>query len=310
MKFEHKSVLLKETIENLNIKNDGIYVDGTLGGGGHSYEIVKQLGTGRLIGIDQDETAIDAASKRLEEYKDKVTIIRKNYSQMKEIMQDLQIPEVDGILLDLGVSSHQFDNFDRGFSYRKEAPLDMRMDVRNPKTAKDIVNNYDEDRLFKIIKDYGEERFARNIAREIVRRRAEKEIETTIELNEIIDSSIPRKFKINTGHPSAKTYQAIRIEVNRELEVLTDTIDDMIELLAPGGRLCIISFHSLEDRIVKLAYRNHEDPCSCPRDFPICICGKTSSGKATTRKPIIPSQGEIEENTRSKSAKLRVFEKI
>lgn len=309
MAFEHKSVLLEETLDNLNIKPDGIYVDGTLGGAGHSIEIVKRLTNGRLIGIDQDEAAIAAASERLEEFKDKVTIVRSNYCNIKQVLEGLGIKQVDGILLDLGVSSYQLDTPERGFSYREDAPLDMRMDTRNELTAKDIINEYSEMELFRIIRDYGEDKFAKNIAKHIVRMREEKPIETTFELNEAIKAAIPMKLRINSGHPSKRTFQAIRIELNKELEVLKDTLQDMIDLLSPGGRLCIITFHSLEDRIVKVSFKRSENPCTCPPNFPVCVCGKVSSGKVISRKPILPSEEELEYNKRSKSAKLRVFEK-
>lgn len=309
MAFEHKSVLLEETIDNLNIKPEGIYVDGTLGGAGHSIEIAKRLTNGRLIGIDQDEAAIKAASERLIDFKDKVTIVRSNYCNIKQVLGDLDIQKVDGIMLDLGVSSYQLDTPERGFSYREDAPLDMRMDTRNELTAKDIVNNYSEMELFHIIRDYGEDNFAKNIAKHIVRMREEKPLETTFELNEAIKAAIPMKLRINGGHPSKRTFQAIRIELNRELDVLKDTLQDMVELLAPGGRLCIITFHSLEDRIVKATFKRFENPCTCPPSFPVCVCGKESYGKVISRKPILPSQEELEYNKRSKSAKLRVFEK-
>lgn len=310
MAFEHKSVLLKETIENLNIRPEGIYVDGTLGGGGHSYEIAKRLENGRLIGIDQDEAAIKAAGERLKVFQDKVTIIRSNYSQMKQVLRDIGVDRVNGILLDLGVSSYQLDTLERGFSYKEDAPLDMRMDMRNEKTAKDIINEYSEMELYRIIRDYGEDNFAKNIAKHIVRMREEKPLETTYELIEAIKAAIPMKLRIKTGHPAKRTFQAIRIELNRELEVLKETLQDMIALLHPGGRLCIITFHSLEDRIVKSSFRTNENPCTCPSTFPVCICGKQSQGKVITRKPILPSEEELEYNKRSKSAKLRVFERI
>ena len=311
MEFAHKSVLLEETIDNLNIKPDGIYVDGTLGGAGHSEQIVKRLGEGgRLIGIDQDEDAIAAASKRLEPYGDKVTIVRDNYQNFRRILDELNIQKVDGILLDLGVSSYQLDNADRGFTYRVDAPLDMRMDDRQTKTAKDIVNGYTEQELFHILKEYGEERYAKSIAYHICKYRENKVIETTEELNDIIRGSIPAKARNGQGHPSKQTFQAIRIELNRELDVLRDSIDGMIASLNPGGRLCIITFHSLEDRIVKLAFRKNENPCICPPNFPVCTCGRKPLGKVITRKPIIPGERELEENSRSKSSKLRVFEAI
>jgi len=311
MEFHHKSVLLEETIENLNIKPNGIYVDGTLGGAGHAYEIAKQLSDkGRLIGIDQDADAIEEAKRRLDEYKNKVIIVRNNYCNMKKELQKLGVEQVDGILLDLGVSSFQLDTPQRGFTYREEdAPLDMRMDQRNNQTAKDIVNRYSEKELYRIIRDFGEDRFAKNIAKHIVAARKEKEIETTGELIGIIRASIPMRVQATGGHPAKRTFQAIRIELNRELEVLQDTLDEMIELLNEDGRICVITFHSLEDRIVKTIFKKNENPCTCPSDFPVCVCGKKSKGKVITRKPILPSEEEQEVNKRSKSAKLRVFEK-
>lgn len=310
MGFEHKSVLLWETIEGLNIKPDGIYVDGTLGGAGHSLEIVKRLGDkGRHIGIDQDADAIAAATGRLKPYEDKVTIVRSNYSAIREIVKEHAPEGVDGILLDLGVSSYQLDTIERGFGYKNDAPLDMRMDQRQSLTAREIVNGYSEMELFRIIKDYGEEQFAKNIAKHIVKARAEKPIETTFELNEIIKAAIPARMRATGGHPSKRTFQAIRIECNRELEVLRDTLDDMIEVLKPGGRLCIITFHSLEDRIVKSSFKKAENPCVCPTSFPVCVCGRKPLGKVITRKPILPREEELEVNKRSKSAKLRIFEK-
>lgn len=310
MEFSHTSVLLKETIENLKIKPDGIYVDGTLGGAGHSSHICERLSaTGRLIGIDQDEAAIAVAGKRLEPYQNQVTIIRSNYCDMVPRLAEIGVTGVDGILLDLGVSSYQLDNAERGFTYREDVPLDMRMDQRNEQTAKDIVNTYSEMELYRIIRDYGEDRFAKNIAKHIVQARQKKEIETTGELTEIIRASIPAKVRATGGHPAKRTFQAIRIELNRELDVLEDSIDTMIERLAPGGRLSIITFHSLEDRIVKNRFRTNENPCICPPDFPVCVCGRKSRGRVITRKPILPTDQEMEENPRSKSAKLRVFEK-
>ncbi|MDD3241085.1 MAG: 16S rRNA (cytosine(1402)-N(4))-methyltransferase RsmH [Lachnospira sp.] len=310
MEFKHKSVLLDETIENLAIKPDGIYVDGTLGGGGHSYEIASRLlEKGRLIGIDQDADAIAAATKRLEPFKDRVTIVRNNYCNMDVVLKELNIEKVDGIVLDLGVSSYQLDTAERGFTYNVDAALDMRMDQRQEITARDIVNEYSEFDLYRIIRDYGEDKFAKNIAKHIVAARQEKPIETTFELNEVIKAAIPMKVRAVGGHPSKKTYQAIRIELNHELDVLKESIDMMINHLNEDGRFCIITFHSLEDRIVKTGFRNNENPCTCPPDFPVCVCGKKSKGKVITRKPIIPSDEEIEENKRSKSSKLRVFER-
>lgn len=310
MMFEHKSVLLYETVDSLNIKPDGIYVDGTLGGGGHAYEVAGRLGQkGRLIGIDQDAAAIEAAGRRLEPFKEKVTIVRSNYEKINEVLDALDIPKVDGIYLDLGVSSYQLDTAERGFTYREDVPLDMRMDQRKTETAKDIINTYGEMELYRVIRDYGEDRFAKNIAKHIVRARQEKEIETTGELIEIIKAAIPAKVRATGGHPAKRTFQAIRIELNKELEVLEQSIDTMIDRLAPGGRLSIITFHSLEDRIVKSRFRLAENPCTCPPDFPVCMCGKKSKGRVVTRKPILPKEEELSENSRSKSAKLRVFEK-
>ena len=312
MEFKHYSVLLNETIENLNIKPDGIYVDGTLGGGGHAYQVASRLSEkGRLIGIDQDADAIAAAGERLKEFGDKITIIRSNYANMKEELHRIGVENVDGIVLDLGVSSFQLDTPERGFTYRDEnAPLDMRMDDRQSLTAKDIVNGYSEMDLYRIIRDYGEDKFAKNIAKHIVQERAKKPIETTGELTEIIRASIPMKVQVTGGHPAKRTFQAIRIELNKELEVLQNNLDDMIDLLNPGGRICIITFHSLEDRIVKTNFKRNENPCTCPSDFPVCVCGKKSKGKVVTRKPILPSEEELEVNSRSKSAKLRVFERV
>ncbi len=309
MEFNHYSVMLEETIENLNIKPDGIYVDGTLGGGGHAFHICKRLKDGRFYGIDQDDAAIIAASERLSVYGDMVTVIRNNYCNAKAALQELGVSKVDGIVLDLGVSSYQLDTEERGFSYRFDADLDMRMDRRQTLTAKDIVNNYSEMDLFRIIRDYGEDNFAKNIAKHIVKARQINEIRTTGELNEIIKAAIPAKMRQN-GHPSKKTFQAIRIECNRELEVLKNALDDLIDLLNPGARLCIITFHSLEDRIVKTAFKNKENPCTCPPEFPVCVCGKKPEGKVISKKPILPSEEELEANSRSKSAKLRVFEKV
>lgn len=310
MVFKHKSVLLEETINGLNIKPDGIYVDGTLGGGGHAYEVCRQLSNkGRFIGIDQDEAAIEAAGVRLRDFGERVTIVRSNYCDMKLQLQKLGIDKVDGIVLDLGVSSYQLDTAERGFSYRVDAPLDMRMDRRQTMTAKDIVNDYSEMDLFRIIRDYGEDKFAKNIAKHIVMEREKGPIETTGQLIEIIKRAIPMKFQKTAGHPAKRTFQAIRIELNRELEVLRDSLDDMIDLLNEDGRICIITFHSLEDRIVKGIFRKNENPCTCPNHFPVCVCGNVSKGKVVTKKPILPGEEELEENSRSKSAKLRIFER-
>ncbi|MDO4977201.1 MAG: 16S rRNA (cytosine(1402)-N(4))-methyltransferase RsmH [Eubacteriales bacterium] len=310
MEFVHKSIMLDEVIESLDIKPNGIYVDGTLGGAGHSSEIVKRLTEGgRLIGIDQDGDAIQAASKRLEPYADRVTIVRSNYAQMRQVLRDLGIDHVDGILLDLGVSSYQLDNAERGFTYREDVPLDMRMDQRQAQTAKDIINDYSEMELFRIIRDYGEDKFAKNIAKHIVKAREEQPIETTGQLIEIIKAAIPKKVRMNGGHPAKKTFQAIRIALNHELDVLKDNLEDMIDLLNDDGRLCVITFHSLEDRIVKNIFRTCERPCICPPEFPVCTCGRVSKGRVVTRKPIVPGERELEENSRAKSSKLRVFER-
>ncbi|MBR3606613.1 MAG: 16S rRNA (cytosine(1402)-N(4))-methyltransferase RsmH [Lachnospiraceae bacterium] len=309
MEFNHFSVLLEETITGLKVKPEGIYVDGTLGGGGHAYQVCKRLTTGRFIGIDQDEDAIRAAGRRLEEFSPKVTIIRSNYCRMKEVLKEAGVEAVDGIVLDLGVSSFQLDTVERGFSYRFDTKLDMRMDNRQSLTAREIVNEYSEKELYRIIRDYGEDQFAKNIAKHMVKAREIQPIETTFQLNEIIKAAIPAKMRKTGGHPSKKTFQAIRIECNHELEVLRDTLEDMIELLNPGGRLCIITFHSLEDRLVKNAFNKAENPCICPSHFPVCVCGNKPKGKVVTRKPILPSEKELGENSRSKSAKLRVFEK-
>lgn len=312
MEFVHKSVLLDEVIEGLNIKPDGIYVDGTLGGAGHSYHICERLTDGgRLIGIDQDEDAIAAAGRRLEPFKDRVTIVRDNYCNIKQVLNELNINKVDGILLDIGVSSYQLDTAQRGFTYKEEnAPLDMRMDRRMTITAENIVNDYSEMELFRVIRDYGEEQFAKNIAKHIVMARQVKRITTTGELTEIIKAAIPMKFRVNGGHPAKKTFQAIRIELNRELEVLENSIDDMINLLNDRGRLCIITFHSLEDRIVKNRFRDNVNTCTCPPEFPVCVCGNKPKGSVITRKPIVPGQKELMENKRAKSSKLRIFERI
>ena len=310
MEFSHYSVMLKETIEELKVKPDGIYVDGTLGGGGHAYEVCKSLSdAGHFYGIDQDAAAVAAASQRLSEFGDRVTIIRSNYCEMKEKLAGIGVTGTDGIILDLGVSSYQLDTADRGFTYREDAPLDMRMDQRQTRTARDIVNEYSEMELYRIIRDYGEDRFAKNIAKHIVLARQEKPLETTGELIHVIKAAIPMKVRAVGGHPAKKTFQAIRIELNNELGVLSDSLDDMIELLNDKGRICIITFHSLEDRIVKNGFRRNENPCICPKEFPVCVCGREPKGSVITRKPILPGEEEIKVNSRAKSAKLRVFER-
>ena len=308
MEFHHISVLLNECIDNLNITPDGIYVDGTMGGGGHSLEIAKRLTTGRLICIDQDPNAHEAAGKRLAEYKDRITFVRDNFGNIANILDSLGIEKIDGMLLDIGVSSHQLDEAERGFSYQQDAPLDMRMNPDRPFSAYDVVNGYDEDELDRVIFTYGEERWARRIAQFIVKEREAKPIETTGELVDIIKKAVPKGARKDGPHPAKRTFQAIRIEVNGELEVLQRAIDDVAARLAVGGRLCIITFHSLEDRIVKEAFRKQENPCICPPEFPVCVCGKKPLGRVITRKPILPSKEELEENPRSRSAKLRVLE--
>lgn len=310
VEFHHVSVLLNECIEGLNIKENGIYVDGTLGGAGHSSEIVKRLKAGRLIGIDQDTDAINAATKRLEPYKDRVTLVHDNFSNVKAVFAQLGIEKADGFLLDIGVSSHQLDEAERGFSYMQDAPLDMRMNSESDFSAYNVVNEYSEDELNNVIFKYGEERWAKRIAQFIVEARKQKPIETTFELVDIIKKAVPKGARKDGPHPAKRTFQAIRIEVNGELEILEKTIDDMTELLNPGGRLCIITFHSLEDRIVKNAFRKQENPCTCPPEFPVCVCGKKPLAKVITRKPILPSEEELEENHRSRSAKLRILERI
>ena len=310
VEFKHVSIMVDEVIENLDIKSDGIYVDGTLGGAGHAWHICSRLGEkGRFIGIDQDAAAIEASKKRLAEFGDRAQVVRSNYCHMKDLLWQMEIDKVDGILLDLGVSSYQFDNAARGFSYREDAPLDMRMDQRQEMTARDIVNTYSESELYRIIRDFGEDRFAKNIAKHICQARAKKPIETTFELTEVIKGAIPMKMRATGGHPAKRTFQAIRIELNQELSVLQDSLNDMIDILKEDGRICIITFHSLEDRIVKTIFKKNENPCECPPNFPVCMCGKKSKGKVITRKPIIPSEEEMEQNPRSKSAKLRVFVK-
>ena len=308
--FRHVSVLLNETIEGLNIRPDGIYVDGTMGGAGHGSEICRRLsGKGRYIGIDQDADAIQAATERLKEFESRVTIVRSNYERFPEILAELEIPKVDGVLLDLGVSSYQLDTPERGFSYREDAPLDMRMDQRESLTAADIVNGYSEKELARLIYDYGEDPAARSIARHIVKHREKKPITTTLELADIVRESVPPKVRMTGGHPAKRTFQAIRIACNRELEVLENTLGSMIEALTPGGRIAVITFHSLEDRIVKNAFKTAENPCICPPDFPVCVCGRKSKGRVVTRKPILPSEEELAVNSRSSSAKLRIFER-
>ena len=309
MEFKHYSVLLEETIEHLNIKPDGVYMDGTLGGAGHAFHVCEKLGeAGHFYGIDQDGDAIEAASKRLAPFGEKVTIIRSNYRYARERLAEIGVTHVDGIVLDLGVSSYQLDTIERGFSYKYDTRLDMRMDDRQTLSAMEIVNEYPEMELFRIIRDYGEDQFAKNIAKHIVKARAEAAIETTGQLNEIIKAAIPAKMRMN-GHPSKKTFQAIRIECNHELDVLKESLEGFIDMLNPGGRLCIITFHSLEDRIVKSAFKKAENPCVCPPSFPVCTCGQVSKGRVISKKPILPSDKELEENSRSKSAKLRVFER-
>ena len=321
MEFKHVSVLLDECIEGLAVKPDGIYVDGTLGGAGHAFHVCERLSEkGQFIGIDQDEAAIRTSTERLQPFGERVHLVRSNYVNVKQVVKELQIDKVDGILLDLGVSSYQLDTKERGFShlpytkirvlsYMADAPLDMRMDQSRDFTAKDLINTYPEEKLYEIIKHYGEERYAKSIARSICKKRQEKEIETTGELVDIIRSSMPAKAKNGKGHPAKRTFQAIRIELNHELDVLQDALEDMVELLNPGGRLCIITFHSLEDRIVKNFFRKMENPCTCPPDFPVCVCGKKPKGKVITRKPILPGEEELAINSRSKSAKLRIFER-
>ncbi|MBQ9387876.1 MAG: 16S rRNA (cytosine(1402)-N(4))-methyltransferase RsmH [Lachnospiraceae bacterium] len=307
--FRHVSIMPDEVINGLRIKPDGVYIDGTLGGGGHSLLIAEKLSGGRLIGIDRDADAIAAATKRLAPYKDSVTIIKDNYSNIPRIVQSLGIQKADGILLDLGVSSYQLDEADRGFSYMADAPLDMRMDREEETTAADIVNNYPENELYRIIRDYGEDGFAKNIAKHIVAARSESPIKTTGQLAEIISGAIPMKIRKTGGHPAKRTFQAIRIELNGELSALETTIDGLIDLLAPGGRICVITFHSLEDRIIKNAFRKAENPCTCPPGFPVCVCGAVPKGRVITKKPIVPGEAEINENTRAKSSKLRIFER-
>jgi len=310
MEFKHVSVLLNETIDELNIKKDGIYVDCTLGGAGHSSEILKRLSEkGRLIGIDQDTDAINAAKEKLKEYNN-VTYVHDNFHNINNILDNLNIEKVDGILADLGVSSYQLDKQERGFSYMHDAPLDMRMNKDSDFSAFDVVNGYEEDKLYHVIRDYGEEKFAKRIAQFIVNKRQEESINSTFELVEIIKSAIPAKFRRNGPHPAKRTFQAIRIEVNSELEILNSTIEDGVDKLSEEGRMCIITFHSLEDRIVKNKFKELKNPCICPPDIPMCVCGRKPKIEIITRKPIEPSENEISVNPRSRSAKLRVAEKI
>ena len=309
MEFKHEPVLLKETLEGLRIHPDGVYVDGTLGGGGHSFKIIQKLKNGRLIGIDQDQEALDAAGRRLMIFRDHVTLVKDNFVNIENILARLNIDKVDGILLDIGVSSYQVDNPERGFTYRQDAPLDMRMDTDAYLTAKEVVNTYPREELVRILRDYGEEKFAANIAKHIVQARAERPIETTGELLRIVEQAVPAAVRKGQKGYAKKTFQALRIEVNAELDVLASSVDTMIRLLKPGGRLAIITFHSLEDRIVKNKFRENENPCTCPPEFPVCTCGAVSRGRIITRKPITASQEELERNKRAASAKLRIFEK-
>lgn len=310
MKFHHVSVLLNEVLEGLDIKPDGTYVDGTLGGAGHSKEIVKRLTTGRLIGIDQDDNALEKSREVLRDHMDKVELVHSNYVNIREVLKSLNIERVDGILLDLGVSSHQLDTEERGFSHNKDAPLDMRMDTTREFSAWDVVNTYSADELTRIFLEYGEEKWGKRIAEFIVRERAVKPIDTTMELVTVIKKAIPKKVRLEGHHPAKKTFQAIRIEVNGELDVLKRAIADMVECLRPGGRLAVITFHSLEDRIVKEEFKELYKDCVCPPEFPTCICDKRREIEIITRKPIVPGKEELAENPRSRSAKLRVAERI
>lgn len=310
MEFSHVSVLLKECIDGLNVKENGKYLDGTLGGAGHSGEIVRLLGKhGVLIGVDQDINAINASMNKLKEYKN-VIFVHNNFSNIKDILKELNIHGLDGILLDLGVSSHQLDVPERGFSYMNDAPLDMRMDMTADFSARDVVNGYSKDELFRVIRDYGEEKWASRIAEFIVRERNNKPIETTFELVDIIKAAIPAAARREGPHPAKRTFQAIRIEVNKEIEILKNAVNDCIDVLNPGGRLCIITFHSLEDRIVKNVYKDRENPCTCPPSFPVCVCNKKPEVKIITKKPVVPTGTELDANPRSRSAKLRIAEKI
>lgn len=309
MEFKHYSVLLKESVDYLNVNADGVYADATLGGGGHSYEILSR-GAKKLIGIDQDRDAISAASKRLEAFGDKLITVNRNFSEIKAILDELGIEKIDGAVMDLGVSSYQLDNAERGFSYMHDAPLDMRMNRDNPKSAYDVVNGYSESELTKIFYEYGEEKWSARIAKFIVEKRNEQEIKTTGELTEIIKAAIPKAARMEGGHPAKRVFQAIRIEVNGELEILKQAVNDFVDALKPGGVLSVITFHSLEDRIVKKTFKELAQGCTCPKSFPVCVCGKTSAVKVLTTKPILPSEKELDENSRSKSAKLRVVVKL
>ena len=309
MEFKHYSVLLLESVDFLKIKPGGIYLDATLGGGGHSYEILSR-GAGKLIGIDQDREAIAAATKRLEEFSDKVITVNRNFSEVKSILEDLGIDNVDGAVMDLGVSSYQLDNAERGFSYMHDAPLDMRMDRDNPLSAYDVVNTYSEEELTKIFYEYGEEKWSARIAKFIVERRENKPIKTTGELSDIIKAAIPKAARMDGGHPAKRVFQAIRIEVNGELRILKQAVCDFVDVLNLGGVLSIITFHSLEDRIVKKTFQELAKGCTCPKSFPVCVCGKTPQVKILTGKPVLPSEAELDENSRSKSAKLRAVVKL
>ena len=309
MEFKHYSVLLKESVDYLEVKPDGIYVDATLGGGGHSYEILSR-GAKCVIGIDQDIEAIDAATKRLCEFRDKVVTVNRNFSNIKSILDELGIEKIDGAVMDLGVSSYQLDNAERGFSYMHDAPLDMRMDRNTSKSAYDVVNTYSEQELMRIFYEYGEEKWSSRIAKFIVEKRKDKEILTTYELSDIIKAAIPKAARMDGGHPAKRIFQAIRIEVNGELEILKQAICDFTDVLKPGGVLSIITFHSLEDRIVKKTFVELAKGCTCPKSFPVCVCNKTPEIKILTSKPILPSERELDENSRSKSAKLRVAVKL
>lgn len=310
MEFKHISVLFEESISALKLKSGGIYVDGTLGGGGHSAGILSRCPDCRLIGIDRDSEAIEAAGKRLREFSDRVTRVNRNFSEIKDILSQLGIDEIDGAVLDLGVSSYQLDNAERGFSYMHDAPLDMRMNTSAQKTAHDVVNSYSSDELARIFYEYGEERWSRRVAEFICERRKEKSIDTTFELVDIIKSAIPKKARADGGHPAKRVFQAIRIEVNDELGILGGAVKDFVSCLKSGGRLAVITFHSLEDRIVKKTFQELAAGCICPKEFPVCVCGHSPEIKIISPKPILPSKREIEENSRSKSAKLRIAEKL